>query len=113
MKPITFHFLEKPTEEGFDDSKICYDEELNLSVDRKTGLPAFDILSMDTATGTKEYEEVSDSDDSINTPYMDTATRTNTQMESTDTDANIHRLIQLMDTSTATRINDEVVDSDL
>lgn len=113
MKPITFQYLELCTEDGFNDSVLYYDEDLNLSVDRKTGLPAFDVLSMDTSTGTKDYVEVSDADDTLKASYMDTATRTNTQMESTDLDNNVHHLIQMMDTSTATRTYDEAADSDV
>ncbi|SDQ89895.1 hypothetical protein [Flagellimonas zhangzhouensis] len=112
MRPITFNFLEKPEEIGLDEPILSYDEELNLSIDKNSGLPAFDVLSMDTSTGTKDYVEVSDTDDTLNLSYMDTATRTNTQMESTDLDNNVHYLIQMMDTSTATRTYDEAADSD-
>ncbi len=108
MKPITFEFLEKPSETDFDYSIIEYDNELNLSVDKTTRLPAIDSLNMETETFTKTGGEASDSDSDF---QMDTATRTFTQLESTDSDADIHSLIQLMGTSTLTR-SSETMDSD-
>ena len=108
MKPITFEFLEKPTESEFDYSIIEYDNELNLSVDKTTKLPAIDSLNMETETFTKTGGEASDSDADFR---MDTATRTYTEMEATDSDANIHSLIQLMGTSTLTEAS-EAADSD-
>lgn len=108
MKPITFEFLEKPLGTDFDYSIIEYDNELNLSVDKTTRLPAIDSLNMETETFTKTGGEASDSDSNF---QMDTATRTYTQLESTDSDADIHSLIQLMGTSTLTK-SSEAVDSD-
>lgn len=108
MKPITFEFLEKPSETEFKYSVIEYDNELNLSVDKTTRLPSIDSLNMETETFTKTGGEASDSDSDF---QMDTATRTYTQLESTDSDADIHSLIQLMETSTLTETS-EVVDSD-
>lgn len=108
MKPIIFEFLEKPSETEFDYSVIEYDNELNLSVDKTTRLPAIDSLNMETETFTKTGGEASDSDADF---QMDTATRTYTEMEATDSDANIHSLIQLMGTSTLTE-SSEAVDSD-
>lgn len=108
MKPITFQFLEKPSETEFDYSVIEYDSKLNLSVDKTTSLPAIEVLNLETETFTKTGGEASDSDSDF---QMDTATRTLTQLESTDSDVDIHNLIHLMGTSTLTE-SSEVVDSD-
>lgn len=86
MKPITFEFLERPDESEVDYSKIEYDNELNLSIDKSTNLPAIDSVNMETETFTRTHGEVSDSDADFR---MDTATRTLTQMESTDSDFDI------------------------
>ncbi|MEM6540089.1 MAG: hypothetical protein AAF634_02965 [Bacteroidota bacterium] len=110
-RPITFNFLEKSDEVGLEESLLYYDEELNLSIDKESGQPAFDVLNMDTSTGTKVHNEVSDPDNTLNPIYLDTLTRTNTEMESTDTDANYLGLAKLMDTSTFTESSEET-DSD-
>lgn len=108
MKPITFEFLEQPSQPDFDYSVIEYDNELNLSIDKITRLPAIDSLVMETETFTKTDGEATDSDSDF---QMDTATRTFTQLEATDNDADIYSLIQIMGTSTLTETN-ETVDSD-
>ncbi|HNP66287.1 MAG TPA: hypothetical protein PKH16_00145 [Aequorivita sp.] len=108
MKPITFEFLEQPSQSDFDYSVIEYDNELNLSIDKITRLPAIDALVMETETFTKTDGEATDSDSDF---QMDTATRTFTQLEATDNDADIYSLIQIMGTSTLTE-NNETVDSD-
>ncbi len=108
MKPITFEFLERPSEAEVDYSVIEYDNSLNLSVDKTTRLPAIDSFNMETETFTKTGGETSDSDSDFQT---DTATRTLTQLESTDSDADIHSLIQLIETSTLME-SSEAVDSD-
>lgn len=91
MKPLTFEFLERPTETAFDYFDIEYDNELNLSVDKNTKLPAIESINMQTETFTKSGGESSDSDADFR---MDTATRTYTQMESTDSDANIQNSVK-------------------
>lgn len=108
MKPITFEFIEKPTENELDYSAIQYSNELNLSVDKTNGLPAIEFLNMDTETFTKTGGEASDSDMDIR---MDTVTRTFTQLESSDSDPNLHNIAGIMGTSTLTE-SSEVADSD-
>ncbi|MBO0330087.1 hypothetical protein [[Muricauda] lutisoli] len=110
-KPFTLNFVEKSNEEPPVYSSVIYDERLNLSVDINSGIPAFDVLDMDTMTGTKVHDEVTDSDNNLHTTYLDTLTRTRTQVESTDLDSNFIELANLLDTCTLTESH-EATDSD-
>lgn len=86
MRPLIFEFAEQPSEKGMDFSVIEYDNNLNLSTVKTSGLPAIECLDMQTETFTKTQYESSDSDRDNLRFLMDTETRTFTQQESSDSD---------------------------
>lgn len=116
MKPLIFEFLEKRNEENFDFSMIGYDDELNLSIDKKTGKPAINGLMLSTRTVTNVCEEDSDSDknNESHSFLMITQTRTVTDVckEESDSDKNDGNLSFLMATQTRTFANEEGADTD-
>ena len=106
MKPLIFEFFEKRNEENFDFSMIGYDNDLNLSIDKKTGKPAINSLMLSTRTVTNVCKEDSDSDknnENINF-LMATQTRTVTDVckEDSDSDKNDENIVFLMGTMTKT-----------
>lgn len=111
MCPLAFQFKESPTKETLDYSLIEYDEQLNLSVNKKTKQPAIDTLTMDTETFTKANGEGSDSDDNGVRFLMDTETRTFTEAEEADNDRDRRNIQALMDTTTITESR-EAIDQD-
>ncbi len=102
MRPLAFQFKETPTGVDLDFSLIEYDDQLNLSVNKKTGHPAIDSISMDTETVTKAGAETSDTDQNGMKNLMDTETRTFTSTEQSDSDRDRMTMQALMDTSTLT-----------
>jgi len=107
MKPLAFQFKETPTSENIDYSLIEYDEQLNLSINKKTGQPAIETLTMDTETFTKAIGESSDSDRDSNSILMDTETRTYTRTEDADSDRDRQSMQALMDTTTITESRED------
>ena len=108
MKPLAFQFKETPTRENFDYSLIEYDEQLNLSVNKKTRQPAIDTMTMDTETFTKASGESSDADNNGISMLMDTETRTYTQAEESDSDRDRRSIQALMDTTTITESREDI-----
>ena len=111
MKPLILEYTEKAKAENFDFSKIEYNSNLNLTVDKKTGLPAIEYLNMSTETHTRTYNETSDSDSEMNI-MMGTLTKTSYQLEGTDDDASFSAIKSMTDTSTMTFVSQEASDSD-
>lgn len=111
MNPLILEYTERSKGENFDFSKIEYNSELNLTVDKKTGHPAIDYLNLSTETHTRTYDESSDSDGAINI-MMGTLTKTSYQIEGTDDDASFSAVKAMMETTTVTLVNQEVSDSD-
>ena len=136
MKPLILEFQELPTGKSHDYSMIEYNDELNLNIDRNTGLPAIDSLSMETETftkadgegadtdrngfnsllitetGTKDDGEDSDSDKNGFDAMMVTETGTYASLEGSDSDRDIASVHSLLETQTQTRDYMEVSDSD-
>ncbi|HXC03375.1 MAG TPA: hypothetical protein VNZ86_01410 [Bacteroidia bacterium] len=111
MNPLSFQFRETPTAQELDYSIIEYSDRLNLSVDKKTGKPAIDILMLDTQTYTKSGWEDSDSDDSGVRMLLDTTTQTySTPLGKEDSDNDNHRisLQALLDTTTITESREDI-----
>lgn len=112
MKPLIFEFEEQPTDESHDYTLIEYNEALNLSIDKKTGLPAIESISMETETFTKVGGEGADSDRDGFNPMMVTETGTYANTESSDSDRDLTSIYSLLETQTATRDYMEGSDSD-
>lgn len=108
MRPLALQFKETPTNENLDFSLIEYDEQLNLSVNKKTRQPAIDSLEMDTETFTKADRESSDSDHDAINMLLDTETRTYTEREESDSDCDRISIQALMDTTTITESREDV-----
>lgn len=108
MRPLVFQFKETPTSKNLDYSLIEYDEQLNLSVNKKTKQPAIDSLTMDTETFTKANRESSDSDRDVISMLMDTETRTYTEREEADSDYDSRSMQALMDTTTITESREDI-----
>lgn len=87
MNPLILQYTEKSNADNFDFSKIEYNSKLNLTVDRKTGLPAIDYLNMSTETFTKTHNESSDCDSENLGLMMGTLTHTSYELESSDDDS--------------------------
>ncbi len=111
MKPISFAFKESAPRSDLDFSQIEYNSSLNLSVNRKTRLPAIDSIDMETETSTKTRDEVSDADNNVMRMLMDTETRTLAATELSDSDRDRTNLQLLMDTATLTE-SSEATDQD-
>jgi len=111
MKPLILEYTEKSKTEDFDFSKIEYNSTLNLTIDKKTGLPAIEYLNMSTETHTRTNNETSDSDSEMNI-MMGTLTKTSYQLEGTDDDAGFNAIKSMIDTSTMTFTTQESSDSD-
>lgn len=112
MKPLILQYTEKGIDENFDFSKIEYDNQLNLTVDKRTRQPAIDYLNMSTVTGTRTYSETSDSDqDNVNL-MMGTLTKTSYQLEGSDDDASFNSIKSMLETRTLTLVSQESSDSD-
>lgn len=111
MKPLILEYTEKSKNDNFDFSKIEYDSNLNLTVDKKTGHPAIDYLNLSTETHTRTSDETSDSDSEMNI-MMGTLTKTSYQLEGTDDDASFNTFKSMVDTVTMTFVNQEASDSD-
>lgn len=112
MKPLILQYSEKSTSENFDFSKIEYSTNLNLNIDKKTGLPAIEFLNLSTETHTRTYDETSDSDANNMNLIMGTVTKTSYQIEGTDDDASFNAIKSMMATTTLTLVNTEISDSD-
>jgi len=111
MKPFILNFKEIPTGEGLDYTTIDYDEKLNLSICKKTKLPAISFLDMATETSTRTQGESSDSDKSYMNKLLDTATKTLSGGEESDSDRETKKLLNLVDTTTITE-SSESTDKD-
>ena len=110
MKPLIFRFKETPAgENDIDFSLICYDEKLNLSVNKLTGKPAIGDVGMETETFTRQ-NETSDSDYNGVKMLMDTMTATKTGGEGADDDPS--RIGVMMETQTSTFTKTEGADDD-
>ena len=107
MNPITFQFKESPNQENLDYSLIEYDNQLNLSIDKKTKQPAIDFLTMDTETVTRANRENTDSDNNGVRMLMDTSTFTKAALDITDTDRDRLLIQALMDTATLTESRED------
>jgi len=112
MKPLILQFEELPTDKSHDYSLIEYSDVLNLSIDKKTGIPAIESASMETETFTKAGGEGADSDRDGFNPMMITETGTYANTESSDSDRDIASIYSLLETQTATRDYMESSDSD-
>ena len=111
MRPFTLQFKETPDKVELDYSLIEYDETLSLSINKKTQLPAVEVLCTDTMTGTRASREVSDSDNSLINELLDTTTMTKATGEGViDNDDSM--VNQLMDTATKTFTSTESSDTD-
>ncbi|TWI87852.1 hypothetical protein LX66_1924 [Chitinophaga japonensis] len=111
MKPFIFQFKERPNGEPLDFSSIVYDKELNLNIDKLTGIPVVLSRMMATETGTKTHGENSDSDRDF-TASMATMTGTFTKTEASDSDKDKSLSQYVAITETATRTYNEESDSD-
>ncbi|NOT74957.1 MAG: hypothetical protein HOP08_08505 [Cyclobacteriaceae bacterium] len=112
MKPFILEFKESPEAENLDYTAIEYDYTLNLNVDKFTGNPAVDVLSVATETFTKSNGEDSDSDRTGSVSQMDTATKSFSGGESSDSDKDGAKLLALLGTTTSTRQSGESSDQD-
>jgi hypothetical protein len=112
MRPLILEFQEFPSDESPDYSTIEYNENLNLNIDNSTGLPAIEIVSMETETMTKADWEDTDSDKNGFNLVMVTETGTLKGFESSDSDQDISSIHALLETQTHTRDYMEVTDSD-
>lgn len=110
MRPVIFEFKEIPMAEPLDFSSIEYDENLNLSVDKSTGLPAIDQLQVGTETFTRT-DEVSDTESSRLYELM--ATETFTKVGGEESDPDTPGISLLMATETITTSRDEGSDNDI
>lgn len=90
MKPLILEYTEKSKSENFDFSKTEYSSQLNLTIDKTTGLPAIEYLNMSTQTGTKTYTETSDCDSENMGLMMGTLTHTSYQLEGSDDDTSFN-----------------------
>lgn len=108
MRPLIMEFIERPVAEDLDFSLIEYDSNLNLNVDRSTGLPAIDQLQFGTSTHTR-IGEVSDSDPSRIGDMLATETFTKVNNEGCDSDPSVGLL---MATKTITTSHQENSDWD-
>jgi hypothetical protein len=130
MNPLILHFRTISNERSnVDESLLEYNSQLQLSVIKSSGLPAFDYISLKTMTGTKAHNEDTDSDyaHSKITPNLNSAnvnlendlaillaTKTVTlSVESTDADTGPKMNKLLLGTMTLTRANTESTDSDV
>ncbi|OCB69853.1 hypothetical protein [Flavobacterium glycines] len=112
MNPLILQYSEKSNADNFDFSKIEYSSKLNLTVDRKTGLPAIDYLNMSTETFTKTHNESSDCDSENMGLMMGTLTHTSYELESSDDDSSFNSIKQMMGTNSFTFISQEATDND-
>ncbi|KGO93184.1 hypothetical protein [Flavobacterium subsaxonicum] len=112
MKPLILEFIEAATEPDLDFSMIEYNYDLNLNVNKTTGLPAVQMPTLSTSTGTKIFDEVSDSDDSEALTMMATMTGTFTTTEGSDSDPRNFTHFTTMITMTTTRTMLESSDTD-
>ncbi|MET3020815.1 hypothetical protein [Flavobacterium hydatis] len=112
MNPLILQYAEKSNTENFDFSKTEYSSTLNLTIDKKSGLPAIEYLNMSTQTGTKTYTEVSDSDSENIGLMMGTLTHTSYQLEGSDDDASFNAIKSMMSTSSVTLVSQEATDND-
>lgn len=103
MNPLSFQFKENPKSSELDFTTIEYSNSLNLSIAKKTGLPAIECLNMETETMTKAQLDATDSDDSMNFFSMDTMTGSfDDNIETSDSDQDKYMLQSIMDTETLT-----------
>ena len=112
MQPLILQYKETSKNQNFDFSAIKYSEELNLTIDIKTGLPAIDYLSLATETFTRTYDETSDSDNDRISLMMSTVTKTSYQIEGTDEDNTYSLMKIMMETKTLTLVAQEGSDND-
>jgi len=96
MNPFIFQFKEPATEEDVDFSEIEYDQNLNLSVDRRTSRPAVESIKMATETSTKVHGESSDTDSPMTGMLMATETITLVNTEGSDSDHHRTHLLNLL-----------------
>ncbi|WP_109435648.1 hypothetical protein [Aquimarina sp. AU119] len=116
MRPLILEFTETPELKNIDYSIIEYSMDQNLSVLKKTDIPAISYVNMDTATFTKTTGEPSDSDNDRSFKLkrlLDTSTDTKTIVDETDSDNDFKlKMRRLLDTSTDTFNSNEPSDSD-
>jgi hypothetical protein len=113
MKPLILEFQESPTGESHDYSMIEYDDVLNLNVDKNTGLPAIDSISMETETFTKADGEGADSDRNGFNSFLITETGTKDDSEDTDSDKNGFNSIMVTETGTFASLEGSDSDRDI
>lgn len=114
MKSILLQFAETPTMEDIDFSLVEYDPELNLNVLKNTKVPAINFTDSGTETFTKTTGEDSDADRNVESDLsylLDTSTQTRVINEVSDEDRG-NPLANLMATTTITLVNSEASDSD-
>lgn len=112
MNPLILQYTERSNNENFDISQIEYSSKLNLTIDKKTGLPAIDFLNMSTETHTRTYNESSDCDSENMGLMMGTVTHTSYQIEGSDNDASFNAVKSMMRTSSITLVSQEATDND-
>lgn len=112
MNPLILQYTEKSNADNFDFSKIEYSSKLNLTIDKKTGLPAIEYLNMSTQTGTKTHTETSDCDSENMGLMMGTLTHTSYELEGSDDDASFNAIKSIMGTSSFTFVSQEATDND-
>jgi hypothetical protein len=112
MNPLILQYVERSNNENFDFSQIEYSSKLNLTIDKKTGLPAIDFLNMSTATHTRTLNESSDCDSENIGLLMSTVTHTSYQIEGNDNDTSFNAVKSMMGTSSITLVSHEATDND-
>lgn len=112
MNPLILQYKERSNNENFDFSQIEYSPKLNLTIEKKTGLPAIDFLNMSTETHTRTYNESSDCDSENMGLMMGTVTNTSYQIEGSDNDASFNAVKSMMRTSSITLVSQEATDND-
>ena len=114
MRHIILEFAETPTQENIDISIIEYDYSLSLNVFKGTKIPAVNFSDQATETFTKAHGEGTDSDMDMKNSLcsiLDTSTQTRMNNEISDVDG-MHHFSRMLDTSTQTLVHNEVSDSD-
>jgi hypothetical protein len=84
MNPLILKYTERSNNDNFEFSQIEYSLKLNLTIDKKTGLPAIDFLNMSTETHTRTYNESSDCDSENIGLMIGTLTQPSYQIKSSD-----------------------------
>lgn len=112
MNPLILQYKERSNNEGFDFSQIEYSLKLNLTIDKKTGLPAINFLNMSTETHTRTYNESSDCDSENMGLMMGTKAMTFTELESSDDDRGFSTVKSMRRKSSVTLVFQESTDND-